>query len=213
MSLFDSASYPKTRRNKFDLSHEKKFTFNMGTLVPALCLELVPGDHVRIQSNVFLRFLALVAPIMHRVNVTVHYFAVPYRLLWSSWEDFITGGRDGTLTPSMPYCNPGDIHALSDSYIQPSSLLDYLGFPVMNVGATYQAGYNSFAYQLLPLRAYMLVYDTFYRDQNIEASVLPATFKDSGHITGSGNLEPLLNLRNRAWEKLFYQCVALDSTW
>ena len=69
-----------------------------------------------------LRFQPMLAPILHEINAYVHYFFVPYRLLWDSWEDFITGGPEGNLTPSLPTW-VGD-----DQTATVGTLWDYFGF-------------------------------------------------------------------------------------
>lgn len=93
MKLFDSIRVGKPRLNKFDLSHEKKLTFNMGDLIPILLQEVVPGDKFRVTTEVLMRLAPMLAPMMHRVNVTTHFWFVPNRLIWNEWETFITGGR------------------------------------------------------------------------------------------------------------------------
>ena len=108
-----------------------------------------------------LRFAPMLAPIMHRVNVYTHFFFVPYRLLWKDWEDFITGGRSGTATPVFPR------YSLSDSgVINKGTLFDYLGFPA---GQTLPDGYS---FSKMPFLAYQLVYDQYYRDQNLEQPII-----------------------------------------
>lgn len=202
MNIFQQSPVARLKRNKFDLSHEKKLTFDMGKLYPVLVLEAVPGDKFRIRSQALVRFLALLAPIMHRVDLTIHYFKVPYRLLWDSWEDHITGGRDGTAAPTFPQFDCSTLNAqMGAAALRPGSLLDYLGFPVMNTAEAFNAAYNTSAkFSVLPVRAYNLIYDQYYRDQNVEASQLPANFKASGLIAAGdyGNLFPV---RIRSWEK------------
>ena len=61
-------------RSVFDLSYEKKFTCDMGQLIPVMCDEMVPGDTFKVANQVVIRFQPLVAPIMHEINVYVHYF-------------------------------------------------------------------------------------------------------------------------------------------
>ena len=73
-------------RSVFNLSYEKKLTCDMGQLIPIMCDEVVPGDVWSIGNEIVIRFQPLVAPIMHEINCYVHYFFVPYRLLWSDWE-------------------------------------------------------------------------------------------------------------------------------
>ena len=61
-------------RSVFNLSYDKKFTCDMGQLIPVMCDEVVPGDYFRIGNQSVIRFQPLVAPIMHEVTMTVHYF-------------------------------------------------------------------------------------------------------------------------------------------
>ena len=77
-------------RSLFDLSYEKKFTCDMGQLIPVMCDEVVPGDYFKIANQSVKRFQPLVAPVLHEIYQYVHYFFVPYRLLWDEWEDFIS---------------------------------------------------------------------------------------------------------------------------
>jgi len=79
-------------RSAFDLSYDKKFTADMGQLIPVMCDEVIPGDIFDISAQAVVRFQPLVAPILHEINLFAHYFFVPYRLLWEGWELFITGG-------------------------------------------------------------------------------------------------------------------------
>lgn len=202
--VFDSVRVRRPKRNKFDLSHERKLTLNMGWLYPILCLETLPGDKFRVQTEVFLRFLALIAPVMHRVDVFVHYFFVPNRLLWSNWESFITQGEDGLQQPVPPTWDFKYLYdnSLGGERVKTGSLLDYLGFPVIKTADTYNTGYNTKprAYSMLPLRAYLLIYDQVYRNQNVEVSQLPAGFKSDGDQVG-GDLLACSFIRPRAWEK------------
>lgn len=200
MNIFEKVRVRRPRRNKFDLSHERKMSMNMGWLYPCLVMETVPGDKFRVKSEVFLRFLALIAPVMHRVDVTIHYFFVPNRLLWSNWEDFITGGRDGLQAPVIPYFNVSTLNTAAPTRLKQNQLLDYLGFPVMKTADSFNAGYAGLNYSALPLRAYLLIYDQYYRNQNVEASQLTANFKADGAVTGA-DLLAITFLRPKGWEK------------
>lgn len=200
MKLFDQVAIRPPKKNKFDLSHERKMTMNMGPLYPVLYQEHVPGDSFRVQSDVFLRFLALIAPVMHRVDVYVHFFDVPWRLVWKNWEDFITGGRDGLAAPVFPTMTVLAINNQSPTYLRTGSLLDYMGWPVMKTASSVNAGYNSDIVTALGLRAYQLIYDEYYRDQNVEVSVRTANFMNDGPITGT-EIDAILQIRKRAWEK------------
>lgn len=102
MSVFDQIGGVNPKRSAFDLSHRLLFTGDMGYLYPIMSKLMIPGDVFKIGSEVLVDFQPLIRPFRHEVNVYVHYFAVPLRLLWDEWEDFITGGESGTLTPAQP---------------------------------------------------------------------------------------------------------------
>lgn len=102
MSLFKQVVTKKNKRNVFNLSHERKFSMNMGKLVPILCEDVIPGDTWKMSTEVMLRFAPMIAPIMHRVNVYTHFFFVPNRLVWDEWEEFITGGENGEYVDNPP---------------------------------------------------------------------------------------------------------------
>ena len=103
MSIFTEPAYVKVPDSStFDLSRENKTTLPMGKLVPVFVQECVPKDHFSVNANVFVRTLAMIAPAYQRYDLSLHFFFVPYRLLWKHWEDFITGGKDGTFEAKVP---------------------------------------------------------------------------------------------------------------
>ena len=98
MSVFSSVLGNKVGRSVFDLSHVKRFTCDMGQLIPVYFDECVPGDTRKIGMQCVTRFQPLVAPILDSVDLTVHYFFVPTRLLMDKeedWNTFLSGGIDG----------------------------------------------------------------------------------------------------------------------
>lgn len=172
--VFQSVRSASPGRSVFNLSYEKKFTCDMGQLIPVMCDEMVPGDKFNIGNQMIIRFQPLVAPILHEINVFVHYFFVPYRLLWSDWEKFITGGEDGTFTATLPRWTPTS-NAVG-------SLWDYMGMPT---GVTPP---NRLPLDF-PKRAYNFIWNSFYRDE---------TLQDALDINVSDTI-----LR-RAWEKDYF---------
>ena len=133
-TIFDFVTLKKPKRSVFDLSFENKLSGNMGDLIPIMCQEVLPGDHFKCSAEIFCRFQPMLAPMFHRVNVTVHFFFVPNRILWKNWETFITGGPDGTSEPVFPqqdFESPStSIHPSNLQSFTPGSLADYLGIPV-----------------------------------------------------------------------------------
>lgn len=211
-NIFDSVKLKRPRRNVFNLSYESKLTVNAGELVPIMCKPVVPGDKFRVNTEMLVRLAPLVAPMMHRVNVFTHYFFVPNRLVWNQWEDFITKGVDGADTPAFPTLKlPSTVDTANGHRLfGDSSLWDYLGLPSLNqIGnATFQtqspngvkapAGYEVSA---LPFRDYLLIYNEYYRDQNLTKEI---EFSRDGGSIEAITTNPLLMLRRRAWEKDYF---------
>lgn len=173
MNPFDQIGSLRPGKSTFDLSYDKKLTCDMGQLIPVVCDEMVPGDVFRLGNELVIRFQPMVAPLLHEINAFVHYFFVPYRILDKDWEDFITGGPDGQSLAVVPRWEPTNTAI--------GSLWDYMGFPT---GVDPEG-----AYPLdFPRRAYNLVYNEYYRDENLQDEVLLSQ-------------EAILN---RAWEKDYF---------
>lgn len=169
MSLeFNSVQVQKPKRNFLDLSHDRKFSFQIGQLVPIMCQEVLPGDKFNVRNEQLLRFAPMLAPIMHRIDVYTHYFFVPNRILWSNWEEFITGNQGEAPAPAFPYVNlVNSINGLP--LVKEGSIGDYLGLPStpISVGETPVTTKVS----VLPLAAYFKVWNEYYRDQNLQDEV------------------------------------------
>lgn len=155
--LFQQIAPARVGRSVFNLSYEKKFSCDMGQLIPVMCDEVVPGDVFEIANEMIVRLQPLVAPVLHELNVFVHYFFCPYRLLDDSFEDFITGGVQGTDSSTLTEWQPTTYTA--------GSLWDYFGFPVgVDPDGAYPLAF--------PRTAYNRVYNEFYRDENLITEVL-----------------------------------------
>lgn len=122
----------------------------MGQLIPVGLMEVLPGDTFQHSTSVLARMSPMVAPVMHQIDLRVHHFYVPNRIIWSDWENFITGGPDGNNDDVIP--------TMSATY-SPGTVLDYLGVP-----PGVQVEVNS-----LPLRAYNLIWNEYFRDQDLQA--------------------------------------------
>lgn len=169
------------KRSKFSLSHTKLLSGRMGNLIPIGLTEVLPGDTLQQATSLLIRTQPLLAPVMHPVHVRVHHWYVPHRLVWDDWEDFITGGPDGMDDSAFP------VIRITDAEI--GSLSDYLGVPPE---IPTQLEVNA-----LPFRAYNLIWNEWYRDQDLQAEVPIAT--DSGLDT-----ETATNLLRVAWEKDYF---------
>lgn len=179
----------KPRNNVFDLSHDVKFTGDMGVLIPTMNMECVPGDRFSLGCDSLIRFGPMLAPVMHRFDVSMHYFFVPNRLLWPNWEKFITNTEVAGNIPAFPFVE------LLDADWNISTLHDYLGIPQPQVGPLVPLKLNA-----LPYAAYQMVYNEYYRDQNLIPEV-PFALVDGDN---TANATELFTLRRRAWEHDYF---------
>lgn len=183
-NIFNSIKLPHLRSNVFNLSHDVKMSFKMGQLVPSCVMDVLPGDKVKINVENMLRFAPLVSPVMHRINVTTHYYFVPNRLLWSNWEKFITGDED----LEHPYF-------FASVVPNASSLMSYLGYP-HDIPADMKLN-------LFPLVAYLLIHDEYYRDQNLQTTrKFLGTF--DGNNSGTYSNDAAGEVLRRAWQHDYF---------
>lgn len=146
-------------RSKFDRSCGYKATFDAGYLIPIFVDEVLPGDSFNVKENLFGRLNTPIVPFMDNLYLDTFYFFVPNRLLWDNWQKF-----NGEQT------NPGDstdfliptITAPAVTGFANSSLFDYMGVPTAVPGLKINA---------LHSRAYNLIYNEWFRDQNLQNSV------------------------------------------
>ncbi len=201
MSIFDSIIVPKFKRSTFGLQHDVKLTTDFGKLTPFLCEEVVPGDTWYNKSDVLVRFSPLIAPVMHHMYVTTHFFYVPLRLVWDDYEIFESGGRDGKTEPIFPKLPMLGVKS-SAGFVDtkklwsPGSLADYLNYPTSDSNITGPGMMVS----ALPFRCYQLIYNDYYRDENLELD-LDIDFSSGELDKDSPEYEKLLTLRYRAWAK------------
>lgn len=183
-----------SRYSKFRLDHEHKMTGNMGFLYPCMCLEVMPGDRFKSSSDLAMRLMPLVSPMMHRVDVFMHFFFVPTRLIWKDFDKFLTGGDKGTTEVEAPYMLNSTPVASPTFTVSVGSLGDYLGLPCTDSGGNS----SSLRCSALPFRAYSLVYNEWYRDQQI---IDPVGFTDGN---GGDRVTNRLLLK-RAWKRGYFE--------
>lgn len=195
-NIFNQVENERLKDNVFNLSHSKKLSCKMGQLIPICTIDTVPGDKFNINGNAMVRFAPLIAPMMHSVNVYMHYFFVPNRIIWDGWEDFITGGEDGMDTTVHPYISMVSRDAtLTESQISQGSLADYMDIPMFANEPENPKIITDI--NALPFAAYQKIYNDYYRDQNLEEYVTDNC--------EDGLSSPDLNqLRYRAWQHDYF---------
>lgn len=145
-------------RSSFDRSSGHKTTIDSGYLYPIFVDEALPGDTFTLNMSAFARLATPLHPFMDNVFMNTFFFFVPYRLIWDNWQRFM--GEQDNPTDSTDYLVP-QMLAPVGGYGE-LSIFDYLALP------TKVAGY---AHSSLPLRAYNLIWNEWFRDQNLQNSV------------------------------------------
>jgi hypothetical protein len=190
-NLFNSIKLTKPQKNSFDLSHDVKLSTQMGQLTPILTLECVPGDKFNLGCESLVRFAPMIAPVMHRMDVSMHYFFVPNRIVWNNWEKFITDANSGIVAPYFNYSDDYNPYPLNTKF------MDYMGVPPVPTGGVAQQ------INALSVAAYQCIYNEYYRDQNLQAPI-DYKLRDGNNITSTDDRNRLLTLRNRAWEHDYF---------
>lgn len=149
------------QRSVFDRSHDYKTTLDSGYLIPFFVDEVLPGDTFKLRVNAFVRMNTLIAPFMDNVFMDTFFFFVPTRLVWDNWQRFCGEQK-----------NPGD----STDFLIPSlsgtntftngSIFDYMGLPT---GVSLDPANTPI--NALPFRAYNLIYNEWFRDENLIDSI------------------------------------------
>ena len=159
---FSDAPAMYMRRTKFDRSHVYKTTFNSGKLIPVFVDEVLPGDTTRMSVNYFARLATPIKPIMDNIYLDWFFFFVPNRLVWDHWQNFCFEQEDPD--DSTDYVIPTLSASSSIENVLVGSLWDYFGLPVNTINNI--SGINA-----LPFRAVYLIWNEWFRDENLQKSV------------------------------------------
>lgn len=147
------------QRSRFDRSSSVKLSFNVGDLIPFYVDEVLPGDTFSIDTSKLVRMQTLVTPVMDNMYLDTYYFFVPNRLIWDHWQNFCGENTDSAWVPQTVYHIPTiDLHA--DHRI--GTIADYMGIPVKDKSAP------TVSVNALPFRAYALIWNEWFRDQNLQ---------------------------------------------
>lgn len=159
---FSDAPAMYMRRTKFDRSHVYKTTFNSGKLIPVFVDEVLPGDTTRMSVNYFARLATPIKPIMDNIYLDWFFFFVPNRLVWEHWQNFCFEQEDPD--DSTDYVIPTVTATGNSDNAYVGSLWDYFGLPVNTAG-------NLSGISALPFRGVFLIWNEWFRDENLQKSV------------------------------------------
>lgn len=205
MSLFTQVISKIPKLHSFDLSFENLLTMEFGDLVPVACYEILPRDKVRMRTEALVKTTPMLAPIYSRIDMYLHYFYVPNRLLQTDWEEFITTGKDGLSTDVAPvHMKLSDIMTGSSSdgnSIADGSLADYMNLPKITRAQATASNILNMQISALPFLAYYKIFCDWFQDELLDnLEFYPA----QGEITDSGYQTLLLGIKKRSWKKDYF---------
>lgn len=153
------------QRSRFDRSHSVKLSGNVGDLIPFYCDEVLPGDTFQIDTSKLVRLQTLVTPVMDNIYLDTYYFFVPCRLVWEHWRELMGENTSAPWFPDVEYSVPQVTSPLpsgggsSESGWAEGTIADYMGIP---------PGVSGLSISALPFRAYALIYNEWFRDENLQ---------------------------------------------
>lgn len=226
-NIFNSIPVSIPKKNRFHLNHLLKTTCEAGYVVPVLVQDVLPNDSFKLSLSSLVRLAPMLAPAMAEIDVRFYAYFVPNRLIWSQWETFITGSRDGLKVadsdlPQKPrFVFSGDnLNSAIDgtilgtldnqTFLGHKSLADYLGFQTFNKGKTFSNG--TYALDAMPFLAYQRIWYDWFRDENLQtdADFTKLVYPLSGDINWAStdqNRVAIYNsmiLRRQAWRKDYF---------
>ncbi|AXH73266.1 MAG: major capsid protein [Microviridae sp.] len=156
--VFSEVPRAEIQRSSFDRSHGVKTTFDSSFLIPVFVDEALPGDTFNVRMTAMARLATPIKPIMDNLYLDSFFFAVPYRLLWDNWEKFNGAQTDpgDSIDFEIPQVHNGA------TVLPVGSLYDYMGLPT---------GITNLEFSQLPLRAYVAIWNQWFRDQNLQDSI------------------------------------------
>lgn len=180
-SHFAQLPQAEIQRSTFDRSHSYKTSFNVGDLIPFYVDEVLPGDTFDITTAKVVRSQTMLTPVMDNMYLDTYYFFVPNRLVWKHWREFCGENTAGAWAPTVEYTIP-TIAPPSGGFAK-NTIADYFGLPV---GVTWKAT-DDLAPSALPFRAYALICNEFFRDENLTDPLLIPLDDANQQGVNSGN--------------------------
>lgn len=173
-SRFAQAPQVDIQRSTFDRSSGHKTTFNAGKLVPIYVDEVLPGDTFEMKTSAIIRGSTPIFPVMDNANLDIYFFFVPNRLVWDHWKEFngenTTSKWEQTIEYSIPQMAPPTGNGTVVGW-EKGTLADYMGIPTLIGPGAPQSNAN-WTVNHLPFRAYCLIWNEWFRDQNLQDPVL-----------------------------------------
>lgn len=193
--VFSMVPKSEIPRSRFNRDHSHKFTMKAGVLVPFLWDRVYPGDTFNVRTTIFARMATLISPIMDDLWIDTHYFFVPSRLVWDNFQKFM--GEQIDPDDSIDYVEPQYFAAdAPPQTCNVESVCDYMGLPL---GSFYSGRPGYLNVSALPFRAYALIWNEWFRDENLQDSfkfkhddqgVMGEGTYPNGHFLNTGSCLP-----------------------
>lgn len=187
-SMIPRADIP---RSTFRIQQQNKTTINATGLFPVFCTEVLPGDTFKCNMTAYVRMATPIYPLLDNMELESFFFFVPARIVWTHWVNFM-GEQPATPSDSISYTIPQIVSATGG--FPALSLYDYMGIPT---GAQIT---GTMSVNALPFRAYNLIWNQWFRDQNLQNAVVfgaTATVYDFGDGPDPISNYALLNANKR----------------
>ncbi len=180
--VHSTQGYVKYSRSKFPIDHSHKTMFNAGELIPLDVQEIYPGDSIKeVATHVIRTTSPFIRPVMDNLFIDMYAFFVPNRLVFDKWQELMGENTQGpwanTTTPNAPM-----IQMDENNYARVGSIADYMGIPTNSVAPGATVEINE-----LPFRAYALIWNEWFRNENVQ---YPVHFTKSTNSNGVLNGEP-----------------------
>lgn len=181
-SHFGNIPNKDIRRSKFQTPHRHLTTFNTGDLIPIYRKEVLPGDTISINESFVIRMATPIAPVMDNAWIDTYYFFVPNRLTWEHWQEFMGENKEDAWTQTVEYTVPRT--TAPEGGWQKGSIASYLGARINTDGIWIDSLY---------LRAYGLIYNEWFRSENISEPAEVSTGDEN--TTGSNGTDYVTDIQ------------------
>lgn len=174
-------------RSTFDRSYSHSTSFDFGKCIPLCVEEVLPGDTVTMKTSKVVRLQTLLAPTLTNMYLDIYWFFVPNRIVWEKWKSFMGENTKSAWVPSSEPYMP--VLGSPTGGFAKGTIADYMGIPV---GVEFPAS-AQFAPSSLPFTAYAMIWNDFFRDQNVDDPVVvtnnPITVRTGSNGSGLGDAE------------------------
>lgn len=175
-SHFSLLPHANISRSTFDRSHSLKTSFNVGDVIPFYVDEVLPGDSFHVTTSKVVRMPSLITPVMDNIYLDTYFFFVPNRLVWDHWRELNGENTKSAWLPEVEYQVP-QITAPAGGW-NIGTIADYMGIPT---------GVSNLSVNALPFRAYSLVMNEWFRDENLTDPLVIPTGDETVVGANTGN--------------------------